>query len=113
MVYKIGNVSDLGMIPLIDDTALELLHHYARVLTSEYGQERNIDTDDGGFVLYCPKGTKTEDIKAYFDYTNHIVESVDGYGELYAAMYILHNEFAVTIVGWMKDAPTEFINEIN
>ena len=113
MVYKIGTGSDLGMIPLIDDTALELLHRYGRVLTYEYGEDRNIDTGDGGFVLYCPKGTKTEDIKAYFDYTNHIVESVDRYGELYAAMYILHNEFAVMIVGWMKDAPTKFIKEIN
>ena len=113
MVYKIGNVSDLGMIPLIDDTALELLHHYARVLTSAYGQERNIDTDDGGFVLYCPKGTKTEDIKAYFYYTNHTVESVDRYGELYAATYILTNEYAVTIIGSINDMPMELINEIN
>ena len=107
MVYKIGNVSDLGMIPLIDDTALELLHHYAKVLTTEYGQERNVDTDDGGFILYAPLGTNTEDIKALFDYTKHIVESVDRVGQLYVAMYILHNEFVVTIVGWINDIPTD------
>lgn len=113
MVYKIGNVADLDMLPLIDDTALELLLHYARVLTIEYGENRNIDQDDGGYLLYAPSGTKTEEIKAYFDYTKHCVESVDRFGHLLAATYILHNEFAVTIIFSAKDAPREIIKEIN
>lgn len=113
MVYKIGNVSDLDMIPLIDDTALELLCHYAIVLTYEYGEERNVDTDDGGYILYCPPGTNTEDIKAYFDYTKHTLESADRFGSLISAMYILHNEFVITIIMSADDAPIEIINEIN
>lgn len=113
MVYKIGNITDLSTIPITDGKTFELLYHYARVLTSEYGQERNVTEDDGGFVLYAPPGTNTEDIKAYFDYTKHTVESVDRYGQLYSAMYILSNEFAVTIVGSIVDAPPQFINEIN
>ena len=113
MVYKIGNITDLATIPITHGKAFELLYHYARVLTSEYGENRNVDTSDGGYILYAPLGTNTEDIKDYFDYTEHTVESVDKYGELYAATYILTNEYAVTIVGWMEDIPTEFINEIN
>ena len=113
MVYKIGNVSDLDMIPLIDDIARELLLHYSRVLTSEYGQERNINEDDGGFILYASPGTKAEEIKDYFDYTKHTVESVDRYGQLYSAMFILSNEFVVTILGSVADIPSQFINEIN
>ncbi len=113
MVYKIGNVSDLDMIPLIDDTALELLLHYARVLTAEYGQERNVNESDGGFILYAPPGTNTEDIKAYFDYTKHALESADRFGSLISAMYILHNEFVVTIIMSADDAPIEIIKEIN
>ena len=113
MVYKIGNLSDLSNISIADSKTFELLSHYARVLTSEYGQERNVDTDDGGYVLYCPLGTKAEDIKVFFDYTKHIVESVDTFGKLYAAMYILDNEFAVTIIGSISDVPREFIIEIN
>ena len=113
MVYKIGNVSDLDTILLLDDTALELLLHYARVLTCEYGENRNVDTDDGGYILYATPGTDTEDVKAFFDYTKHTVESVDRYGSLISAMYILHNEFVVTLIMSASDAPTELINEIN
>ena len=107
MVYKIGNVSDLEGIPITDSFTYDILHHYARVLTCEYGEKRNLDTDDGGFILYATPDTSTEDIKTFFDYTKHIVESVDRFGQLYAAMYILHNEFVVTIVGCINDIPTE------
>ena len=48
MVYKIGNIADLEELPQLEDTALELLYHYARVLTVEYGENRNIEEDDDG-----------------------------------------------------------------
>ena len=113
MVYKIGNITDLATISITDGKTFELLYHYARVLTSEYGQERNVNYDDGGFILYAPPGTKAEEIKDYFDYTKHTVESVDRYGQLYSAMFILSNEFVVTILGSVADIPPQFINEIN
>ena len=113
MVYKIGNVADLDILPLIDDTALELLLHYARVLTIEYRENRNIDEDDGGYLLYAAPDTNAEEIKAYFDYSKHTVESVDRFCSLVVAMYILHNEYVVLIVMSEADAPAEFIKEID
>ena len=113
MVYKIGNVSDLESIPITDSLTYDLLYHYARVLTYEYGEERKVDTDDGGYVLYAPPGTNAEDIKAYFDYTKHTLESADRFGSLISAMYILHNEFVITIIMSADDAPIEIIKEIN
>ena len=110
MVYKIGNVSDLEELPQLEDTALELLYHYASVLTHEYGENRNIDTEDGGFVLYATSGTCAEDIKPFFDFSKAVAESVDRYGELVVAMFLLNNEYAVTIVMSASDAPQEFIN---
>ena len=113
MVYKIGNISDLASIAISDSKAYELLSQYARLLSYEYGEDRNIDTDDGGFVLYCTLGTNSEDIKACFDYTKHVAESADRFGSLVVAMYILHNEFVVLIVISEDDAPAEIIKEIN
>ena len=113
MIYKIGNISDLESIPISDRETFELLYHYARVLTDEYGQDRNIDKDDGGYILYCSPDTKVEDIKAFFDFTKHTVESVDRYGELVVAMWILNNEFIITMIMSANSVPIELINEIN
>ena len=48
MIYKIGNMSDLDKLPLTDDATRALLHHHASVLTTEYGKNRNIDTESYG-----------------------------------------------------------------
>ena len=113
MVYKIGNISELESIVITDENAYALLSQYAKLLSYEYGEDRNVDTDDGGYVLYATPGTKSEDIKAYFDYSKHTVESVDRFGSLVVAMYILHNEYVVLIVMSEDDAPTEIIKEID
>ena len=113
MVYKIGNISDLESIVITDENAYALLSQYARLLSYEYGENRNIDTDDGGVVLYATPGTNSEEIKAYFDYSKHTMESADRFGSLVVAMYILHNEYVVLIVMSEADAPAEIIKEID
>ena len=113
MVYKIGNISDLASIAIPDSKAYELLSQYARLLSYEYGEDRNVDLSDGGFVLFATPGTNSEEIKAYFDYTKHTVESADRFGTLVVAMWIIHNEFVVLIVMSEDDAPIEIIKEID
>lgn len=113
MVYKIGTTADLDSLPLLNDTALELLHHHASVLTKEYGANRNVDEDDGGFVLYAPLGTNAEDIKPFFDISKHSLEYVNTYGSLCEAVYLPNNDFVVVIIMSIADAPTEIRNEID
>ena len=113
MVYKIGNVSDLESIAITDANAYALLSQYARLLSYEYGENRDVETDDGGYMLYATPSTNSEDIKAYFDYTKHVVESADRFGSLVVAMWIIHNEFVVLIVMSEDDAPIEIIKEID
>ena len=112
MVYKIGSLSDLETIPSVDDTVLELLRHHASILSNLYGEERNVDESDGGFVLYATPGTKTEDIKVFFDVSKHTVEYVNVYGSLCEAVFVLNNESVVTIIMSIDDAPAEILNEI-
>ena len=111
MVYKIGNVSDLASIAIPDSKAYELLSQYAMLLSYEYGEDRNVDLSDGGFVLYATPGTDCKEIKAYFDYTKHTPEYADRYGSICVAMYITNNEYAVVIVMSIADAPEEITQE--
>ena len=113
MVYKIGNIKDLEALPPMDKCTKELLYHYAKILSSEYGEERDIDHSDGGYILYATSNATDEDIKAYFDYTRHRAECVERYGEVYSAMYLLNNEYVVTIVARIADMPLEILKELD
>ena len=113
MVYKLGNDKDMDALPPLDGKTEEIIYVYTSTLTYQYGEERNIDEADGGYVLYAPPGTDREELKACFDYTKHTLESADRFGSLISAMYILHNEFVITIIMSADDAPIELINEIN
>ena len=53
MVYKLGNLKDLESLPPMDKITYGVLWEFTSVLTNEYGENRDIDNDDGGFVLYA------------------------------------------------------------
>ena len=73
----------------------------------------NIDTSDGGYVLFATSGTSREELKAFFDTSAHTPECVNTYGSLCEAIYLLNNDFAVVIIMSIADAPTEILNEID
>ena len=112
MIYKIGNISDLASLPLIDDTALELLCHHARVLETEYGNDCG-ENSDGGYVLFAPSGADSQELKAYFDFSAHTPECVNTYGNLCEAIYLINNETSVVIIIPINSAPTEILKEID
>lgn len=116
MVYKIGTTADLAKLPSMDQRTYRLLSILARVLTSEYGADRDVEASDGGYVLYADPGTNPEEIKTYFDYSAACVESVeyipDTIPPTCVATYILNNEYVVVIIMSAADAPPEIIKEI-
>ena len=113
MIYKIGTVADMKSIVLEDNIAKQAVYKYATILTEEYGANRNVDKDDGGYILYATPGTKADDLKKLFDYTQNIVEFVDVDGGVCSAVYILSSDFGVVIVMSLADAPPEILKEIN
>ena len=112
MVYKIGNLADLETLPLIDDTALELLYHHVNVLESEYGNNRQEDSD-GGCILYAASGTSSEELNTLFDISAHTPEWVNRYGDLCEAVYLITNESVVVVIMNISDAPSTLLNEID
>jgi len=107
MIYKIGKVSDLAKIP-IEDYAKGYLYYYANLLSTEYGENRNVDLDVGGYILYATSGTTVKEIKACFDTTQNTAEYVDSNGVFCSAVYITGNDYGVAVV-----APCDTMKEIN
>lgn len=113
MVYKFGNIADVYNIPFEHERAREICTQYASILTAEYGEDRNIDTADGGYILYATPGTRPEEIKAYFDYSKYTLEYVDVFEEVYSALYIISNDYAIVVVMEIADIPLEIKKEMN
>ena len=107
MVYKLGNVADLEMLSSVSRDIMDILYEELNLLSKEYGSNRDIDNDDGGYVVYATKGTPFEDIKAVFDCSMYTIEYVDYFESLCKAFYIVNNEFVVTIVMHIEDIPKE------
>lgn len=94
------------------DDAKQLVYHYAMILTYEYGAGRNVDTDDGGYILYATMGTTAAEIKTFFDYAQNLIEDVNVQGSFCSALYILSSDYGVVIVTSLADAPPEILKEI-
>ena len=115
MVYKLYNTNDLHTLPPINAQVKDLLHYHTQVLTNEYGAERGIDGDggDGGYVLYLSPDGDFEEIQAYFDYTTNVAEYVERFDDVCVAMYLLNNEYCVTIIASLSSLPPELLKEID
>lgn len=111
MIHKIGNVKGLNTVPNIDKDARKIILEFANILTHEYGENRDIDKDYGGFVLYAEPGTSIGEVKAKFDYTRHTMEFIErSFTEpyIYTILYLTSCEYGVVIVMYEDDAPDEF-----
>ena len=114
MIHKLGNICDVAKLKHINVSVKEALLDYTSVLTNFYGEDRDIDNDDGGYVLYCEKSTLPEDIKAFFDYSENVLECASDITntDYFSATYILNNEFAVILVMHSDDIPDEIRKEL-
>ena len=112
MIYKIGNIADMKNLPPLEKNFEIFLTNCAKSLTAIYGADRNVDNDDGGYLLYVEKDTPHDEIKKYFDYATHTLEYANVFYEVACATYLLNNEFAVTLVMNVTDIPDEIKKEI-
>ena len=75
MVYKIGNIADMKNLPPVEKNFEIFLTNCAKSLTAVYGTDRNVDHDDGGYLLYIEKDTPHDEIKKYFEYWEKVSDS--------------------------------------
>ena len=110
MIYKLGTVKDMSKLPYTDSMVLRLIQKDLTILDVNYGSDRDIDNDYGGYILFAPKGTNTEEIKSYFDYESNLIEYVERYKpNLCAAVYITSTEYGVVLIISLDDAPAKMV----
>lgn len=100
MVHKFGTLADLHSFPSIDSEIENVITSNLKILEDNYGADRDIDKDDGGYVLYADSKASHEEIIALFNYKEYKPEYID-YIEstppYCATLYLLSNDFGVVL----------------
>ena len=114
MIHKLGNIKDVDTIPHLCTGANNAVTKFTKILTEMYGEDRDVDHDMGGYVLYTEKGTSINDLKNAFDFEENTIEYVQEFeDDVIAAIYIISTEFAVVLVMHLVDAPNIICNAIS
>ena len=110
MIYKLGNVEDVEKIDIKEESVRTSIKSYLEVLDNAYGKDRDIDSDDGGYVLYCEHGTKMEDIESYFNYHDippEWIQNIECEPKYLSVLYMLSSDYAIVVVMAEKDFKKE------
>ena len=76
MIYKLAHLEDVRMLPISEWSAVPIVKATLSVLDEVYGEDRNVDESDGGYLLYASKGTKPDELKAHWNYENRMAYSL-------------------------------------
>ena len=67
MVYKLGHEAEIGSLPYpVSGKLYDNLAEFLIVLDNEYGADRDVEQDEGGYVLFWTPGTTEGEIQRYF-----------------------------------------------
>ena len=112
MIHTIRNFKDLDSLPPIAPVIKSLIFAQLNLLCQSYGDNRG-DNDDGGIIIYCPRGTSEHELKAHFDYTKRLPEFVEVTDGICHALYLTNNEYSVSLILHKADLPDEIKKEID
>lgn len=108
MILKLGTLKELAkhadsiLKPVYDHIAFNV-----RILDENYGADRELDEDDGGYILLFDTKEDLELICNYgkIDFSYHMPEWVDrigtNVGDYGAALYLISNDFGIVLVAPM------------
>ena len=115
MIYKLANPCDLQDLPPMDSAVRDILLQYTTILSTEYGDSRDVDHGDGGYVLYATSDTTTEEVRKAFDPNGCVPEMVtriDSCPAYIYTLYLLSSDYGVVLVVPTTAMPAELLNQI-
>lgn len=115
MIYKLANPCDLQDLPPMDSAVRDILLQYTTILSTEYGDNRDVDHEDGGYVLYATSDTTAEEVNRAFDPNGcvpELVTRIDSCPAYLYTLYLLSSDYGVVLVVPTSAAPSELLNQI-
>lgn len=98
MVYKLAHEAEISSLPFpVSGKLYDGLLEFLLVLDNEYRADRNVEQDDGGYVLFCTPGTTDSEIQRYFNF-NGLMTSISHDPDYCASAYFLRDDYVVMLV---------------
>ena len=116
MIYKLGNVADMSKLPSIDEGLRKAILKNLEILDENYGADRNIDNDDGGYVLFCEPGTTEEEIQSYHDHIQYLPEHVlpvISHPPYIETLYLISSDYGIVLFTKYADTPDDILEEMD
>ena len=94
----LGTLKDLDEAHIGDWDLNMALHNYLSVLDENYGENRNVHEDDGGFAIIIEDEQQLQEASTYVNLETDIYEYMEEINENYICMLKLcNNEFSVMV----------------
>jgi hypothetical protein len=109
-VAQIQNLLDMQEKYKIPQEVIRTVEHIAEILDAEYGMERDVDKDDGGYVLLLLPEKDMDDTEILYhrlleEYglrygTEEMKSVICRYGgmEWFEELYLITNDYGITVV---------------
>ena len=101
MIYKLGTASDLEKLASVDPLVKETVLKNLVILDENYGVARDIDKDDGGYVLYVDFKASPDEVKVCFDhkqYKPEYIDYIDSDPPYCVSLFLVSNDFGVVLI---------------
>ena len=102
MVNILRNVKETYRYKNWDERVLVQVRAILTVLDEEYGENRNIHKDLGGYVLLCDSDTTVEELEEVVNLSYDLYEwadEIETYDETYVmALYLLSSDYSIVTV---------------
>ena len=118
-MYKVGTVKELAQFAgKMDDCLYREALRIVTVLDYEYGADRDVDNNDGGFVLIAENIQDIQLIcQRYKNLDSNLCEVVDAFngsrGQYINAMFISNNEFGINLLMPIEIASVELLRHLS
>ncbi len=114
MLYRIGTLFDYACLSsLLPKAVRSCVEANVAILDREYGENRHVDRDDGGYCLFAETDYDVSLMYAAVDFECHPCEWVDLLEDGFcSAMFLISNEFAIVCVMPVSIAPAMIREEI-
>ena len=113
MTTKVGTVEELLSVRQhLPPVVYKAIYHIVRMLDRQYGATRNVETSDGGYVIFADCASDLGEL-ALLNSPPEEVSYIAPSREYINALFLLSNEYGINVIMPAGIAPVAILKELD